>query len=129
MDFLEAADSGGVALQGFDPGHGCVGTGKRGDGEDTVLNGGFSDGAFVVEGLSSQGCVDDQIHFSTDYPVYDVGPAFVDLVHPLDGKARGAEISRRAPSGNETKSYSAKPSGHIDQGGLVVVVDGEKGRA
>ena len=58
MDFLKAADSGSMSLQGFDPGHCGIGTGKRCDGKDTVLNGGFPDGTLVVEGLSTQRCVD-----------------------------------------------------------------------
>ena len=71
-----AVAGGGDALDGV------VGTGKRRDVRDLVLDGGLADGAFVLDGVAL--CprrVDDEVHLLVQDDVEDVRAAFGNLVH------------------------------------------------
>ena len=71
-----AVAGGGDAL------HGVVGTGKRRDVRDLVLDGGLADGAFVLDGVAL--CprrVDDEVHLLVQDDIENVRAAFSNLVH------------------------------------------------
>ena len=71
-----AVAGGGDAL------HGVVGTGKRRDVRDLVLDGGLTDGAFVLDGVAL--CprrIDDEVHLLVQDDIEDVRAAFSNLVH------------------------------------------------
>ena len=62
--------------------HGVVGTGKRRDVRNLVLDGGLADGAFVLDGVAL--CprrVDNEVHLLVQDDVENVRAAFGNLVH------------------------------------------------
>ena len=80
--FLQALHRAVTVASGGDALHGVVRTGKGRDVRNLVLDGGLTDGAFVLDGVAL--CprrVDDEVHLLVQDDVEDVRAAFGDLVH------------------------------------------------
>src|SRR5262249_15368978 len=104
MVFLDRFNVEAVAPDGANTVHSRGCTRYRGDARNTVIDRRAPDRPFIEEGLAAKRRVDDQVDLAALDEVYDVRPAFVDLVDRFDFNIGISQHPRRAARGDDLES-------------------------